>query len=604
MRSRTWRAVALVAALGMAAAACGGGGKKNNAGGTQNTTATSEDTTTTALGTVDTTPGASTSTTAAAAGGGGSTATTARKATTATTAKKSSVTAPPSKAVTNVNQNLTNVTAAPTTAAANVQPGGSLVYAKTSDIASLDPAKITNSGASDGVMADLLYDMLLYTDARNGSIVPQTAESLTSTDAITWTLKIRPNITFSDGTPYDAAAVKFNYLRLQDPANGANRAAQANLIGSMDAVDATTLKMTLKSKNAVFPVALTFIPFIASPTAVQAQGSKYGSDANVVGAGPFVLKSWVRDSQNVWQRNPNYWKSPQPYLDQITIKPITDETQRVNTFTSGGADLVFTGTGTNADQINKAGNAVQQTMILNGGINLYFNTKTKPFSDPDARLAIAAAIDPVDYAKVVNQNLQEPIDSIFRHDSPFYDPAIVQPYNDPTKAKALAAKVAAANGGKFEFTATAFTSTNYQSAIQYVQGALAKVGITMNIVTEGSTQHITSCTAGKFDQVCEFGSIFDDPEPAWTGLYTCNAVPSPTGWCNPNFDKDVADNQATLDAKQRVADIKDAQKIFYAELPSLYLERRYSWMFTRPNLQDFRYTNDGLPLLGEVWIKR
>src|SRR5262249_11293553 len=149
-------------------------------------------------------------------------------------------------------------------------------YAKTADIASIDPVRVTNSGASDGFLSDAVYDMLVYSDVKTGKIVPQTAESLISTDAVVWTLKLRPNIKFSDGTAYDAAAVKFNYLRLQDPANAANRAAQANLIGQMDVIDPLTLKITLKAKNAVFPVAMTLIPFIASPTAVQAQGASYG----------------------------------------------------------------------------------------------------------------------------------------------------------------------------------------------------------------------------------------------------------------------------------------------------------------------------------------
>jgi peptide/nickel transport system substrate-binding protein len=243
-------------------------------------------------------------------------------------------------------------------------------------------------------------------------------------------------------------------------------------------------------------------------------------------------------------------------------------------------------------------------MILNGGIQIYFNTKTKPFNDVRARQAIGLALDPKDYAKVVNSNLQEPIDSIFRHDSPFYDPSIVQGYNNPTQAQALIDQVAAANGGTFAFTMTIFPVTNYQLSAQYVQAKLNTYNhMKVDIVTESSALHITNCTAGNFAQACQFGNIFDDPEPTWTGLYTCNAVPSPTGWCNAQFDKDVADNQQTLNAQQRINDIKDAQKQFYAEVPSLYLERRYSWMFTAPTIQNFKYTNDGLPLVGEMWIK-
>jgi ABC-type transport system substrate-binding protein len=136
-----------------------------------------------------------------------------------------------------------------------------------------------------------------YVRARAG-YTSTTAESLTSSDALTWTLKLRPNIKFSDGTPYDANAVKFNYLRLQDPANTAVRAAQANLISQMNVVD--------------------------------------------------------RDSQWVLNRNPNYWRAPQPYVDQLVVNPIIDETQRVNTLQAGGANIVFVGLGTNAGRSRAA----------------------------------------------------------------------------------------------------------------------------------------------------------------------------------------------------------------------------------------------------------
>jgi ABC-type transport system substrate-binding protein len=151
---------------------------------------------------------------------------------------------------------------------------------------------------------------------------------------------------------------------------------------------------------------------------------------------------------------------------------------------------------------------------------------------------------------------------------------------------------------------TVFQSTNYQLSAQYVQGKVnALKNVKMDLVTEASAQHITTCTAGSFAQACGFGNVFDDPEPAWTGIYTCNAAPSPTGYCNSQFDKDVTDNQTTLDPQQRINDIKDAQKQFYNDVPALYLERRYSWVFHTTSIQNFKYADDGMPLLGEMWIK-
>src|SRR4051812_1267570 len=180
----------------------------------------------------------------------GVTATTAKA--TATTVRRSTATTAPKKAVNQApTGGLTNVTSAPTTAPSkDIQPGGTITWLKSSEQLGWDPVNISGAGSADGPAAFMLFDVLVYND--NRTVVPQTADSLTSTDGQVWTLKLKSNIKFTDGTPYDAEAVKFNYLRLQDPNNKASRAAQANLIGSMDVVDPLTLKLTLKAKNAVF----------------------------------------------------------------------------------------------------------------------------------------------------------------------------------------------------------------------------------------------------------------------------------------------------------------------------------------------------------------
>jgi peptide/nickel transport system substrate-binding protein len=147
------------------------------------------------------------------------------------------------------------------------QAGGTLTVLRGSDPASLDPAKVFGAASLDGLQASAVFDTLLYRD--HGAVVPQTAESLVTTDGVVWMLKLRANIKFSDGTPYDAAAVKFNWSRIQDPANSSPRAAEANTMQALDVVDPLTLRVTLKSKTGTFPNVVAAIPFIGSPTAIQ-----------------------------------------------------------------------------------------------------------------------------------------------------------------------------------------------------------------------------------------------------------------------------------------------------------------------------------------------
>src|SRR4029453_12306595 len=213
------------------------------------------------------------------------------------------------------------------------------------------------------------------------------------------------------------------------------------------------------------------------------------------------------------------------YVDQLVLKPIIDESQRINTFAAGQANMTFVGSAQNADRSMKSNIGTPYPMILNGGINIYFNTKKLPFSDVRARLAFAQAIDFADYNKVVDNGLVEPIDSIFRHDSPFYDSTVLQSVYNQAKAKQLFDQFAA-DHGPLNFTMTLSTSQNYQLSAQYIQAVLNKYNnVQMKLLTESSALHLTNCAARSYDSACMTGNIFDDPEPTWTGLYTCNASP-------------------------------------------------------------------------------
>jgi peptide/nickel transport system substrate-binding protein len=95
----------------------------------------------------------------------------------------------------------------------DIQPGGTLNIGEGPDVATgFDMNQVITGNKTPQYMA--VFDVLVYTDPTDGVVKPQIADSLTSTDAVVWTLKIKPKVFFTDGTPYDAAAVKFNWARL------------------------------------------------------------------------------------------------------------------------------------------------------------------------------------------------------------------------------------------------------------------------------------------------------------------------------------------------------------------------------------------------------
>jgi peptide/nickel transport system substrate-binding protein len=497
---------------------------------------------------------------------------------------------------------LTNITSPPTTAPAqDVQVGGSISYLRQGDIVSMDPIRMSSSGLTDGSPGFAIYDVLVY--LKNGNVIPQTAQSLTSSDAVTWTLKLNPNIKFTDGTPYDAAAVKFNWQRLQDPANNATRAALANTIQQMDVVDAATLKITLKKINAVFPLSVQLMPYVASPAAIQERGAQLAN--NPLGAGPFMIKNWTRDSQMVVVRNPGYWRAPLPYLDQVTFLPITDESQRLNSFCAGQGTLVLIQALSFADQSEKQSCGTLRPLALNGGLPIDFNLTKAPTNDIRLRQAVAMAIDLNDYSKTVNLGLIPPATSPFRSDSPFYDPSSVQPTYDPAKAQQLFDAVAAANGGTVKLPILTLPLTEFQQAAQYIQGVLNKYkNVQATVVTKATAAFVQDMTTRAYDALGLLSTSFDDPDPSWFSLFMCNSNPSVTGWCNTQFDAAVVDSQSQLDPAKRTAAVKAAVKAHQADLPQFFLKNSYSWTVSAKNVQDFAYINDGTVLIDRMWLKR
>jgi ABC-type transport system substrate-binding protein len=86
-------------------------------------------------------------------------------------------------------------------------------------------------------------------------------------------------------------------------------------------------------------------------------------------------------------------------------------------------------------------------------------------------------------------------------------------------------------------------------------------------------------------------------------LFVCTANPSPIGFCDPKFDADANDSRQTFDNNQRIADFKDAQKIIYASVPTVYYERTYTWVFTAPTIQGVALYQNAIPFFDRLWIK-
>src|SRR5262249_17468945 len=157
--------------------------------------------------------------------------------------------------------------------------------------------------------------------------------------------------------------------------------------------------------------------------------------------------------------------------------------------------------------------------------------------------------------------------SFFATKSPFYDPSILMLPYDPTKAQALLDALAA-DGKPLNFTLTAIPTGDYGPMAQYVKSKLEQLKNVKVSINTVATQQIVSAVAARNYQGALYILAADDPHPLWTLAFTCSAAQlggagSPTGYCNSKWDQLAADQQSTLDPAQRIADIKEMQKIEY-----------------------------------------
>jgi peptide/nickel transport system substrate-binding protein len=458
------------------------------------------------------------------------------------------------------------------TSSAQAHHGGQLTYQMGSEVRSMDPT-VAGGSASSGEPPRLLavYDGLMIVDNASGKLDMGLAESMTSEDNSVWTLKLRPNLKFTDGTPLDAEAVKFNWDR-QGTVQTAPSVLLTKAIASVTVADPVTLKITLAAANGLFPrnVSASSLNYIASPTAVRAAGADFGSKP--VGAGPFVMKSWVRDSEMILERNPDYWNAPKPYLDRVVLKVVSDETQRLNSLNAGEADATILGTPAAQQRAKDGGLSVEPINGLSV-FGIAFNMQRPPFDDVRVRKAIIQAVDPVQLNEVAYQGLGDPATGFFPKGSPFYDKDLVYPPHDLKAAQALLDEYFKETGKEVDFPVEYVQTEQYASISDYLTGVFAKMD---HIKYRGSFVQVgqltTDIRSRNFSGI-GYGYLGADPEPNMVETYLSKGARNFFGTNDPALDKALLAGRATSDITERRKAYVDAQKILVKVLPMVLFPR-------------------------------
>ena len=520
-------------------------------------------------------------------------------ATTAPTEPGADATTAPTEPGTDATTAPTEPATQTTVPAAEPVSGGTLTMVNQTEAASLDPALFRTSitgTRGDGAVGFALYGALVLDNPVTGEVDMSMAESVTSPDGVVWTLKLREGLVFSNGSPFDAEAVKLNWERYGAPDSTSGAAAQARAMASIEVIDPLTVEVTLARPNGQWPRTLALYPlnFIAAPES-WLNGNP---DEQPIGAGPFTLVEWVRDDHLTLERNPTYFDAPRPYVDELVIRPITDGRQRYNAMQTGQGQMSYNSIDFQIiAEAEEAGYGVYPTPLSGGQIFL-FNTARPPFDDVRVRRAIQLGLDRNELNDLVQRGQADVFSTLAAEGTPFYEPSITLPEPDPAEAQRLIDEVVAEQGGPITFTI--LTNPQSQANVEGILTLLSQYdGLEIGVQSVASPA--TEVVPGNFD-MSVWGLFFIDPEPRMYDLMHSASAGNWGKYSNPEVDAALDIARVSQDPAERAEAYATVQQILVDEAPFIAPWRVPNSLMFDDTVHQVETFGDGVILLDRVWL--
>jgi len=465
--------------------------------------------------------------------------------------------------------------------AAAAGTGGTLIVGRGGDSVGLDSG--TQTDGESARVINTIVEGLVALAGTSTEPIPWLAESWETEDSQTWTFYLRQGVTFHDGTPFNAEAVKWNMDRWRDPENewrfgrtfeyydiefGTDLA-----IEDVTVVDEYTVQLTLSAPSGVLLAKLAehFVFGMNSPTAVMEQGDTYGTPAGtVVGTGRFTFVEWVPDDHITVERNDDWWGEG-PKLDRIIFRSIPDNSARFAELQAGTihqADLAQTDLpAAQAD----ANITIYERPALSTGY-IAFQQCTEPFDKLEVRQAIAhavnwAALIPAFYGEFgqLAGSFQPP--AILGHNPD------IQPFEyNPDKAKELLAAAGLPDGFETDFWYIPVIRGYFpdSKAIgEAIAADLARVGIRVNLQTEDWGAYLDDRNQGKFPMwMLGWGSDNGDPDN-YIGYHFAHPVGEPKAedcYANDELAQLLIDGRIEADPAKREVIYQQAEEIVHNDV--------------------------------------
>jgi peptide/nickel transport system substrate-binding protein len=389
----------------------------------------------------------------------------------------------------------------------------------------LDPAK--GALSTDYIRHNMIYSTLTEFDEK---LDAQTslAESFTTEDQTTWYFKLRQGVTFHDGKSLTADDVIYSLMRHKDPKIASKTATVAAQFSEARAISAHEVELRLNGPNADLPQVLATSHF----NIIQDGTTEFRT---AVGTGPFKLQEFIPGVRTIVEKNENYWQPGKPYLDEIELIGISDETSRVNALLSGDVQLVMALNPRSIRRVDESsGFSVLETP---SGLytNLIMRQDMYPTDNPDFVLGMKYLFD----RELIKRALFRG-SAVVANDHPvppshrYYAADLPQRQYDPDRA-AFHLKRAGMTGARFPvFSSPAAEASPDMSALLQLSANEAGLNLGVNRVPADGywSNHWAK-------HALSFGNV--NPRPSldllFSTFFKSDAPWNESAWNNPQFDQ-------------------------------------------------------------------
>lgn len=415
----------------------------------------------------------------------------------------------------------------------------------------LDPAR--GALSTDYARLYTLYSGLTQYDAE---LRPQLAlaEEITDQARTVWRVKLRKGVHFHDGKPLTAADVVYSLLRHKDPATASKMKAIADQFEDIRATGPLELQIRLSGPNADLPVILCDSHFL-----IVADGTRDFRGAN--GTGPFRLREFTPGVRTVGTRDPNYWKPGRPYLDEVEIIGIPDETARVNALLAGDVHIINAVNPRSTRRIRESG--AHALLPTPSGLytNLICRQTAAPANNPDFVRALQLLFD----RELIKKALFRGFGTVANDQPippwhPYFNAALPQRPYDPEQALFLLKRAGLTNVRLPVYASSAAEgSVDMATMLQEAAGGIGLRLAVNRMPADGYwSNHWMKHPLG-------FGN--SNPRPTadmlFSQLFRSDAAWNESGWRNERFDRLLVAARGEADEPRRKAMYGEMQELIY-----------------------------------------